>query len=314
VRVLLAFIRVVSVCTGLRGRRQIRRPAPAAAPAARFTGWARITIKFVGTANINEQVVRANMADCAKVATSTRSCSIATSARSTAPASSSSSRSNSEQAAGNVQPRFRGDTQVSCPGGPVRGGEGLQGPPPDQGSQVKPNQALDERQIKEDAQKLRVLPEGGYNQAQVNYTIDRDRQGGFGTVIFKIREGAKVKIAEINFVGNKSVTPRKLRGVMETKKWWMFSWLTGGRPAQGRPVRGGPRQAARLLPSRAYLDVEIPQDKVTFNYPKRRTPRHHDPHQRRSPIQDRRDQLQGEQALLGHCAPAPGRAPAEDWP
>ena len=37
----------------------------------------------------------------------------------------------------------------------------------------------------------------------------------------------KVKIADIKFTGNKSVTARKLKGVIETKKWWMFSWLTG---------------------------------------------------------------------------------------
>ena len=114
---------------------------------------------------------------------------------------------------------------------------------------MKPNQALDERQIKEDSEKLReYYQKAGYNQVSVNYTIDRDRIGGFGTVTFKIREGAKVKIADIKFVGQRAREGRgKLQGVIETKKWWMFSWLTGLRPFQGRPVRRRSRETARLL-------------------------------------------------------------------
>jgi len=43
----------------------------------------------------------------------------------------------------------------------------------------------------------------------------------------KSKEGDKVKIADVRFVGNAHVKARALKGEMETKKWWMFSWLTG---------------------------------------------------------------------------------------
>ena len=133
---------------------------------------------------------------------------------------------------------------------------------------VKSNQALDERQIKEDAEKLRdYYQKAGYNQVSVNYTVEKDRVGGFGTVIFKIREGAKVKIAEIRFAGNKNVTARKLRGAMETKKWWMFSWLTGSGRFKDDQFEDDLDKLRDLYREQGFLDVEIAQDKVQFNYP-----------------------------------------------
>ena len=54
---------------------------------------------------------------------------------------------------------------------------------------TKPNTALDERQVKEDAEKIReYYQKSGYNQVSINYAVERDRATGFGTVVFKIKE------------------------------------------------------------------------------------------------------------------------------
>ena len=133
---------------------------------------------------------------------------------------------------------------------------------------VKSNQALDERQIKEDAEKLReYYQKAGYNQVSINYSVEKDRVGGFGTVIFKIREGEKVRIGEIAFAGNKSIPARKLRGAIETKKWWIFSWLTGSGRFKDDQFEDDLDKLRDLYREEGFLDVEIPQDKVQFNYP-----------------------------------------------
>ncbi|HUG13367.1 MAG TPA: POTRA domain-containing protein, partial [Opitutaceae bacterium] len=63
---------------------------------------------------------------------------------------------------------------------------------------TKPNASLDERNIKKDAEKIfEYYQKKGYSQAEVNYTIDRDRATGFGRVTFRIREGEKVRIKRI---------------------------------------------------------------------------------------------------------------------
>lgn len=134
---------------------------------------------------------------------------------------------------------------------------------------TKGNQALDERQIKEDQEKLRdYYQKAGYNQVSISYTIDRDRVGGFGTVVYKIKEGEKVKIAEITFAGNANIKAAKLKGQMETKKWWMFSWLTGSGRFKDDQFEDDLDKLRDYYREEGFLDVDIPQEKIQFNYPK----------------------------------------------
>ncbi|MBI2497864.1 MAG: outer membrane protein assembly factor BamA, partial [Opitutae bacterium] len=130
------------------------------------------------------------------------------------------------------------------------------------------NGALDERQIKDDAQKLyEFYQKNGYNQAQVTYSVDRNRSTGFGAVTFKVREGAKVRISAINFVGNDHIKARKLRKEMETKKWHLFSWLTGGGRLKDDEFDDDLGKLRDYYKEQGYLDVEIAEDKITFDYP-----------------------------------------------
>lgn len=132
----------------------------------------------------------------------------------------------------------------------------------------KPNTSLDERQVKEDVEKLReYYQKTGYNQVSVNYTIDRDRSTGFGTIIFKIKEGAKVRINAVRFVGNEHVKARRLKKEMETKKWWMFSWLTGSGRFKDEQFEDDLDKLRDFYREQGYLDVEIAPDKISFDYP-----------------------------------------------
>lgn len=242
-----------------------------AAPAARMAPALKVgtlAIKFVGTANVNEQVVRANMQireggefDEVILDRDIRSL-YRTGLFEFIEVKQEQVDATTFNLVVEVTPKFR-VLAVRFEGNVKVKSSRLE-----KEVKVKPNQALDERQIKEDAEKLReYYQKAGYNQVSVNYTVERDRVGGFGTVVFKLREGAKVKIAEIRFAGNKSVTPRKLRGVMETKKWWMFSWLTGSGRFKDDQFEDDLDKLRDHYRELGFLDVDIPQDKVQFNYP-----------------------------------------------
>ncbi len=229
---------------------------------------AAVTIKFVGTANVNEQVVRANMQireggefDEVILDRDIRSL-YRTGLFEFIEVKQEAVNPQTFNLVIEVTPKFR-VLAVK-----FEGNQKVKSSRLEKEAKVKANQALDERQIKEDQEKLReYYQKAGYNQVSISYTIERDRVGGFGTVIFKIKEGAKVKISDIKFVGNKNVTARKLRGVIETKKWWMFSWLTGSgrfKDDQFEDDLDKLRDSYREL---GFLDVDIPQDKVLFNYP-----------------------------------------------
>ena len=132
----------------------------------------------------------------------------------------------------------------------------------------KPNTALDERQVKDDAEKLRAYyQKAGYNQVSVNYAIERNRSTSFGTIIFKIKEGPKVRIKLIKFTGNTHIRAKRLIGEMEIKKWGWFSWLTDTGVYKDEQFEDDLDKLRDFYREQGYLDVEIPQEKVLFEYP-----------------------------------------------
>jgi outer membrane protein insertion porin family len=134
---------------------------------------------------------------------------------------------------------------------------------------TKPNSALDERGVKTDAESLHEFyQKKGFNQAQITYTIERDRSTGYGTVIFKIREGTKVRIADIRFTGNNHIKAKRLRGEMDTKRWWMFSWLMGTGKFKDDEFEDDIGKLLDFYREQGYLDVDIPLDRILYDYPK----------------------------------------------
>jgi outer membrane protein insertion porin family len=228
-----------------------------------------VTIKFVGTANVNEQVVRANIQvreggdlDETMLDRDIRAL-YKTGLFEFIEIKRESVDARTFNLVFEVTPKYRifavryeGNKQVK-----VRRLE----------KEVKtvPNTALDERQVKDDSEKLKeYYQKEGFNQVSVSYTITRDRATGLGTVTFKIREGKKVKIREVRFVGNAHLKAKVLRKVMDTKKWWIFSWLTDTGRFKDDEFQDDLDKLRDFYREHGYLDVEIPEDKIVFAYPK----------------------------------------------
>jgi len=133
---------------------------------------------------------------------------------------------------------------------------------------TRANASLDERQIKEDSEKIREhYQKEGYNQVSVTYAIERDRATGFGAVIFNIREGNRSKIGSIRFVGNDNIKSRKLRKAMDTRKWWWLSWLTGKGRFKDDAFEEDLDKLRDYYREEGYLDVEILPENISFSYP-----------------------------------------------
>jgi outer membrane protein insertion porin family len=133
----------------------------------------------------------------------------------------------------------------------------------------RPNTALDDRQVKEDSEKIReYYQKEGYNQVSVTYRVDRDRATGFGTVTFLVREGNRVKIEDILFAGNAHIKTKTLRHQMDTKRWWMFSWLTGSGRFKDDQFDDDLEKLRDYYREDGFLDVDISEDRIVFQYPK----------------------------------------------
>jgi outer membrane protein insertion porin family len=136
-------------------------------------------------------------------------------------------------------------------------------------AKTKENLPLDERQVKEDAEKIREFyQKSGYNQARVEYRIERDRATGLGRVYFTIQEGAKVRIRRVEFDGNTAFSDRKLRKVVETRKWNIFSWLTDTGRFRDDRYETDFDKLRDFYRDNGFLDVEIDPAQVRFAYPK----------------------------------------------
>jgi outer membrane protein insertion porin family len=241
-------------------------PAQAPAPAPRI---GTIKVKFVGMANVSEQIVRANIAlredtelDEALIDRDIRSL-YKTGIFEFIEVKREALPGNVVNLILEVTPKFR-VLAIHFEGNKAFKEHRLS-------KEIKTvhNGALDERQIKDDAQKIYTFyQKKGHNQAQVSYSIDRNRSTGFGTVTFKIHEGARVRIHAVNFIGNDHIKARRLRKEMETKKWHMFSWLTGSGRLKDDEFDEDLTKLRDYYKEAGYLDVEITEDKITFDYPK----------------------------------------------
>ncbi|HEY4302222.1 MAG TPA: outer membrane protein assembly factor BamA, partial [Candidatus Didemnitutus sp.] len=227
-----------------------------------------ITIKFVGVANVSEQVVRANMAlregndfDEALIDRDIRSLyktglfEFIEVKRENVPPNIVNLVVEATPKYRILSIRFRGDKAVK------------------EHRLVKEikstrNGALDERQVKDDQQKLvEYYQKAGYNQVQIAYNIDRNKSTGFGTITFEIREGNRVRISSIKFIGNDHIKSKRLRHQMETAPWHMFSWLTGSGRLKNDEFDDDLTKLREYYKDWGYLDAEIAEDKVTFDYP-----------------------------------------------
>jgi outer membrane protein insertion porin family len=230
----------------------------------------RVVVRFQGTANVSEQVVRANMqvreglaVDDAMIDRDIRSL-YRTGLFEFIEVKREERPDRTVNLVFELTPKFR----VLA----VRfeGNERVRSRRLEREVKTKANFALDERQVKDDAEKIReYYQKSGYNQVSVHYEIDRNRATGFGTVTFVVREGPKVKISRVNFVGNDSVKARRLRKEMETKRWWMFSWLTGSGRFKDDQFEDDLDKLRDYYREQGFLDVSIPPEQIQYDYPKR---------------------------------------------
>jgi outer membrane protein insertion porin family len=245
--------------------------AQAAPPPAPLEKIGTITVRFVGSAVVDEQVVRANMQlrEGGDLDESALDRDIRTLYRTGLFETAQVLKSNSANQPGvvnlivEVTPKYR-VLALRYDGNDRVGTSRLQ-----EEVKSRPNLALDERQVKEDTEKIRDYYEkAGYNQAEVHYAIDRDRTTGYATVTFQIREGAKVKIRQVNFIGNAHVTTRVLRKEMETKKWGWLSWALSNGRFRDDTFEDDLEKLRNYYREQGFLDVEIAPDEVKFEYPK----------------------------------------------
>ena len=83
---------------------------------------------------------------------------------------------------------------------------------------LKPGELYNDRRLWESKQNiLKTYKEAGYYLAQVQTVTDIDPDTNTIAVTFEITEGQRIKVQEINFIGNDNITPKSLSKQIKTR-------------------------------------------------------------------------------------------------
>lgn len=117
---------------------------------------------------------------------------------------------------------------------------------------------LDDFRVASDAQKIRdYYIQKGFPDAEVEFDIERNRLTGTADVTFEIYEGGRVRIARVQFEGNDSISDRKLRRAMRTKRRTPLSFLTGSGRFDETQFQADLDIVRDLYRNEGFLDVRV---------------------------------------------------------
>ena len=156
---------------------------------------------------------------------------------------------------------------------------------------------LSEVEIKRDADKIREFyQKKGYSLAKVSYSIERNDETGVGAVIFDIDEGGDIEIQNIYFTGDpavekhfgfwgkigkflfgrddpKSIDSSKLLSEMKTDTWIpIISHITDNGRFKEEEFKADIENLRKFYRNHGYLDVEIDEAKIKFEFPDKDSP------------------------------------------
>ena len=134
----------------------------------------------------------------------------------------------------------------------------------------KVGEPMDERKLFADSQEIKKsYQKSGYSQTDVRYVPSIDERTSRATVTFEITETPKVKIKDVEFIGAKAFSQRKLRKTIKTRRRWMFSWLTGSGVLKDEQLQEDREKLADFYRSAGYIDFELRDIKYVYDTPNR---------------------------------------------
>jgi outer membrane protein insertion porin family len=118
---------------------------------------------------------------------------------------------------------------------------------------------LDERKVFLDAQEIqKMYQKAGYQKTTVKGVPRIENEAaGRGTITFEINEAPKIKIQDVEFVGAKAFSQRKLRKEIKTRRWWVFSWITGSGVLKDEQFVEDRDKLLSFYQNEGYIDFEI---------------------------------------------------------
>ncbi len=129
-----------------------------------------------------------------------------------------------------------------------------------------PGRPMDEVQVKRDAAAIfDYYQRKGFSEATVDYEIERDRETGFAVVRFRIYEGKRLRLVDVDFEGNEAFKEGELEDVLITSEYFfLWSWITGSGRFKQDEFEDDLDLLRDFYKENGYLDIEIYEDETVF--------------------------------------------------
>jgi outer membrane protein insertion porin family len=122
----------------------------------------------------------------------------------------------------------------------------------------KVGEPLDQLKLFNDSQEiLKMYQKAGLQKTEVVPVPAINEELGRGIVTFEVREAPKIRIKDVTFDGAKDMTTRKLRRVVKTRRWWMFSWITGSGKLKDDVFEEDKERLREFYTEQGYIDFEL---------------------------------------------------------
>lgn len=89
------------------------------------------------------------------------------------------------------------------------------------------------------------------------------------SLTYQIDEGTKVKIKNILFEGNKNISSRKLKKAMDTKEWWLFSFITSSGYYKKDQMATDMEKIKDVYFDNGYIKAIVAEPEITLDKPQK---------------------------------------------
>ena len=133
------------------------------------------------------------------------------------------------------------------------------------GLDLRPNTVYSAKDVAKGVAKIKKMyGDEGYYLADVQTEVKKSSPSEL-SVIVKVVEGDKILIKEIRFDGLKAYSESKLRGIMETKRKWFMSWLTGAGTYKEEVLKNDALLISDHYLNNGYINVKVGEPVVKLN-------------------------------------------------
>jgi outer membrane protein insertion porin family len=123
---------------------------------------------------------------------------------------------------------------------------------------AKVGEPIDGYKLFTSAQQIQQMyQKAGYQKAKVEPKETVTESTGRGSVTFQITEGVKVRVVDVVFVGAKAFSQAKLRRTIKTRRFWMFSWLTGSGKLKDEQFDEDQQKLKEFYQEKGYIDFDL---------------------------------------------------------